>query len=182
MRKLHRFELTTEYVLPAAYSRAIGRVVVHWSYLEYCIQRIVWILVGIDDVMGRVAVREPRAEDRVVMIRDLASLRSVKIDNAELDAFESSVRFLSAARDLMVHGIWAPCPDGTWRVLNFRGQHSKDTKGPPHRSRRMAPGTKIFTFEAFETQLAAIKKLIDYATRFERTIVEQISEPPKLPR
>ena len=54
------------------------------SYLELVLSRICYRLAGVEPVVGRVAVREPRTSDRFAMVEDLALLKGFKFDEKAL--------------------------------------------------------------------------------------------------
>ena len=64
--------------LPTNYYTHIGRVVSRWAYLEWKLRRIVYALLQVGPKHGRIAVREPRVVDCIVMIEDLMFLEKMK--------------------------------------------------------------------------------------------------------
>jgi hypothetical protein len=181
MKKFRKVSTFAEFELPIAFSREIGRVAVHWAYLEYCIQRIVWLLVGVDETMGRYAVREPRIDDRIDMIRDLAELRSIKIEKDKLTKLKKAVSTISRNRDLLIHGTWTRYPTGVWIVRDLRGQHPIDRKEVPHRSRRIAPEAIPINMESLRGNIRWLSDLISEATALEGDLRAKLEPSPEKP-
>ena len=89
MRVAERVASPALYDLPQEFSEEIGRIVVRWAYLEHYVQRIVWMLLELDSKRGRLAVRDPSMQERIVMISDFASLQAIKL---ELSAFLNNAK------------------------------------------------------------------------------------------
>jgi hypothetical protein len=45
--------------LPASMAKTIGKIITKFAYLEYEMSQVAWILVGVDERIGRLAVIEP---------------------------------------------------------------------------------------------------------------------------
>ena len=61
--------------LPPGYSKFLGDIVAGWSLIEHILTGCVYRLLALTPREGRIAVREPRAEDRLTMIQQLAEAR-----------------------------------------------------------------------------------------------------------
>jgi hypothetical protein len=83
-------ELPITLKLPSFLLRDIGRIITHHSVLESKLSRIVYTLLGIDPVAGRIAVREPRTTDRLEMIVDLLKLKGISV-SADLDGIREAL-------------------------------------------------------------------------------------------
>jgi hypothetical protein len=83
-------ELPITLKLPSFLLRDIGRIITHHSVLEWKLSRIVYTLLGIDPVAGRIAVREPRTTDRLEMIVDLLKLKGISV-SADLDGIREAL-------------------------------------------------------------------------------------------
>ena len=68
--------ITTD--VPAMMLREIGRVVVAYANLEYLLSEVIYLLLDVDPKRGRLAVREPRATDRLDVIQDLILLSKLQ--------------------------------------------------------------------------------------------------------
>src|SRR5262245_47175716 len=67
------------YDLPALLNREIGRIVVRWAYFEHHIQKMIWAVAFDADpkgaALGRIAIQEPRAADRLDLLERVAAVR-----------------------------------------------------------------------------------------------------------
>ena len=180
-QKLQRFELPASYELPVSFSREIGRIIVHWAYFEHSVQRLVWLLMGVDEQEGRIGVREPRVEDRLDMIRDLAELKSFPLDAKAMSFIKGECEKVRIYRDLLAHGLWMQYPDNTWRIAQVRGQHPPDTEGPPQRSRRINPGAVPISLGTLQRTTQHIQILIEGIKPLEKKIVERFGTSRQKP-
>ena len=98
-------ELPITLDLPASLQREIGKVVTRHAVVELKLNRIVYTLLGIDAVSGRISVREPRTTDRLDMIADLLKITKIKVQ-ADLPAIRTDLDKCSLERDRLAHGIW----------------------------------------------------------------------------
>jgi hypothetical protein len=164
-----KVESTLLYEVPASISREIGRIIVRWAYFEYFIQKVVWLLVDVDQTIGSYSVREPRITDRIDMIQDLASLRSIKLKEEEwFQAYRIQADAAQSRRDLLAHGLWTSYPDGSFRVIKTRGQHPKARSQVPHRSRKVAPEALSVTVRELKWMIGMIDLLITDAVNLEK--------------
>jgi hypothetical protein len=85
--------------------REIGRVITRHAYLEWRLSKIIYALLSVGPKEGRLAVREPRATDRLVLIRDLVHLKGLEI-RADLDLLAEAIDSVTRQRDQLAHGIW----------------------------------------------------------------------------
>lgn len=95
--------------LPVAHSREIGRIVTHWSFLEWRLKNVAYALLGIGPKEGRLAVRQPRASDYVTMLQDLLDLKHVPV-SVDLQKFRKLLNDLGDYRNSLVHGVWLKHP------------------------------------------------------------------------
>jgi hypothetical protein len=171
-------EHVATYELPPEFNQEIGAAMVRWGYYERSIQRIIWLLVGGGETIGRYAVREPRITERIEMIGDLAAMRSLTFDRKRLNNIVKLADWALRTRDLAAHGIWGKSPDGTWIVENTRGQHAKDDD-VPHRSRRSFPGAVIMNITELQRLTKTIEKLIADAKALEMAVQNALQPSPE---
>src|SRR5271156_3750823 len=120
-----RVVATPEYKLPASFNREIGRIIVSWAYFENSVRRGIWEILGVDERMGRIAARDPRIDDRLEMLLDLAFLREIKINEEAVKLLIARSKEVLSWRDLLAHGVWVPTPDG-WLIQMTAGSYPKD--------------------------------------------------------
>jgi hypothetical protein len=121
--------------LPAALLREIGRVIVRYANLEHRLNDVIYLLVDVDPKRGRLAVREPRATDRLEIIRDLVELTQMRI-TVDLKSVAKILEPVQRKRDQLAHGIWLRDPTtkdiylrltrGTWQPI--KGQRGKTSR------------------------------------------------------
>ena len=91
--------------LPVSYYRDIGRVIFHWARLENELKDVIYTLLSIGRIEGRIAVSTPRADQIVERIADLLSIKGLKT-KVKLKEYQSAVQILRVGRDTIAHGIW----------------------------------------------------------------------------
>jgi hypothetical protein len=147
---------------------------VRWAYFEHATRRLVWDAMQVDDRLGRVAIRDPRIDDRIAMIGDIAFLKNLKIDPAVLTLLTSRANEILRWRDLLAHGIWIPADHGKWFLQMTRGTYPKDHEAE-HRKRLINPEGVNVDIDGLRTVSDGIKVLIDYVL----ALREQLGSPNK---
>ena len=94
--------------LPTNYSTEIGRIIQRWAFLEWRMRSIAYLLLDLDPKRGRIAVREPRCTDYLIMIEDLIKLRSIKFNTKDKrhKNFKKKLVELQSFRNAIAHGVW----------------------------------------------------------------------------
>ena len=123
------------YRLPTSYSTAIGRYITRFAALESALRHLIYVLLEVDRKMGRVAVRNPRIEDSLTMIRDLVALRSFQT-TLDLNLLAKECKKLEKFRDKLAHGVWAKHPKSQLPVLQVTaGTYSEKPGGKSVKAR-----------------------------------------------
>lgn len=162
--------------LPATLCREIGRIISRWAYLENYVQRIVWTLMGISREEGRLAVREPRVEERVELIADLMHVYGLNVDDKFISALIDGIRKQVRIRDAVAHGAWSFSEDyGDWQVTNTKGTWNKQDRPKIERKKRVNPEGILLGVTALRKRVAAVDDIIANATILHDSIVEQIA-------
>ena len=102
-------ELPIKYKLPADMLEKIGHIMVSFSYIEYLLSRIMYDLLEIGQKEGRLAIKEPRAHERVEIIADIAALKNIETE-IDLSDLEKLIENLERERNLVAHGLWMEHP------------------------------------------------------------------------
>ena len=157
---LERVSGTAIYHLPMSMSREIGRIIIHWSYFEHCIQQMNWQTLGISIAAGRLSVREPRVTDRLEMLHDLLKLRKGEWDDKLYASILARARLAEAKRNLVCHGIWAHRDDG-WFVELTRGSWPKTLKELVKGSRKITSELVPMDTDKLREATTEIAGLID---------------------
>ena len=64
-----------------------------------------------------------------MMIRDLAYLRKIKLDRKKLNTLKTLIiRKAYELKDILVHGVYVPKPEGGWHVLQTTGTWADDSE------------------------------------------------------
>lgn len=152
---------SASYDLPASMCREIGRIVVGWAYLENCIQEMNWQMLGLAPAPGRIAVREPRAEDRLEMLHELLKLHGAEWDHALYKSILKRTRLLKAKRDLVAHGLWHHNQRDGWCVQLTRGSWPKELAELVSGSRKVMPESVPLDADQLRDATNEIGGLID---------------------
>jgi hypothetical protein len=157
------------YDVPDDIATGIGRLLVRWAYLEHALQTIVWMLVGVTQPVGRLAIREPRMPERIRLIEDLANLRGVDLPEKVLKAISARATDIGRNRDLLAHGHWTfEETTSTWHVIMTRGKWSDDEPHP--RAKSIVPEALIVTSLA----LQGIQDQLDLVIKSVERLAEQV--------
>ena len=95
------------YDLPDGLSLDMGRIVTRASYMQNYLQKIIYLLVGVQEEIGRIAIREPRTRDRIDMILDLIAVRNLKVPDVDLKHLREVIDDAEDFRNLCAHGAWS---------------------------------------------------------------------------
>lgn len=128
------------YDLPIPMCREIGRITIRWAFFERYLKGIAWEFMGVDASLGRIAIRDPKPKQVLEMIRDIADLQAIELDQTVLKSLLERVEGVSSNRDLVTHGIWIPDHNG-WNVQRTSGNWPKQkvTDDAPTGARRIYP-------------------------------------------
>jgi hypothetical protein len=170
---LERISGYASYELPASYSRQIGRIVVHWAYVEQCLQEMIWEALKISDAAGRKAVRDPRVTDRLDMLRDVIALRGGSVDEPLFKSIRARAELMAAKRHLLVHGIWFRDKTlGECHVQLARGSWPKTHAELIAGSKKVNPESVLMTLEELRGATSEIVELIADLKKLRASAVE----------
>lgn len=79
--------------LPATMMRDIGRLVVRYAFLEQYMQNVIYMLLGVSQGVGRMAVREPgRLSDKLELVIDLVAAKRFTLpDEVDIKALREGI-------------------------------------------------------------------------------------------
>ena len=93
--------------LPAKYYARIGEITFRWATLEFQLQEIIWLVMGLDNKQGRVMTVGMDVTPLVAIFKNLTNRW---IDNPtyrqEVNSIGNSIKKLKSWRNAIVHGIW----------------------------------------------------------------------------
>ena len=103
--------------------KAIGKVAVNWSRLEFLLGRAIAELLGTDLKPGRIITTRLSAENLIEIFKQLAEYRDPngKFTN-DLNKLYKCLDKARQKRRLIIHGIWAADEEGNPKVLQYYGK------------------------------------------------------------
>jgi hypothetical protein len=163
------------YKLPAHLTREIGRLIVHWAHFEYLLQSTLWLLLGIDEKKGRVAVPQARNMDETLeKIADLADLNMLKIRTV-INKMKVPAIAMSSKRNLVAHGVWIKDAEG-WKVQQTRGKYPFKVTGHSQK-RSMAPEVIKADTKGLQEVTQNIDRLIQGASEVRDLVKKKLILP-----
>ncbi len=167
--------LPVEHVLPSILLRQIGRVITLWAVLELSLNQSVYLLLGTDPKSGRIAVREPRATDRIDMISDLAALKSIPIHSTDLTDLRAATEEALNFRDALAHNVWVRNPRNGDLLLRFTKGSWQPDKGMRGKvSRKVKPEGSKMTAADCRVLAENILGIVDQARMLREEIEERL--------
>ena len=121
MKNLHPRDVPVVRNLPPNLMREIGRVIFSHSYVEWRLGLIIYDILHVTKILGRLVPSDPRAIDQFDLICDLVSLKDVKT-SVDLIRLRKSLLSATTQRDLLAHGTWVRDPKTKAFLLWGRGK------------------------------------------------------------
>lgn len=112
--------------IPANLAEIIGRVIVAYARIEHNLTSLAGLLLQLNKPEMRVALRTPRAVDRLDMALDLFAIKALvpTIDETDL---RGTIEKACTERDMVAHGLWLRHPETGELFLRLtRGSWPKD--------------------------------------------------------
>jgi hypothetical protein len=107
--------------LPEGHLLLIGEVVTTWALLEHELRLTVFLLLGLDNKRGRLAVRSARAKETIELIADLMHQSKVQSKTTRLDELAKILDELENRRNTLAHNIWLKDQDGVLHIQSLTG-------------------------------------------------------------
>ena len=155
--------------LPRAYLIGIGRVTTTWALVEHEVRRAVFAALGVGPKHGRVAVRDPRADESIILITDLLRIDGIDFNAQATKQLASLLKNLKESRDVVCHSLWLNGPKRSICIQDLSGTWNPDPKKPAVK-RKVHPQALPVKSEALE-RLAGLNL---EAARRVRTLHDQI--------
>lgn len=145
--------------VPEKLATGIGYVMIHWAYQERYVAKIIYRILATGPKQGRIAVRSPRIEDQMIMIRDLLRVEQVTI---KFDLLDLMTRLKKAERDrdLLAHGLWVRHPSTNQVCVQDLSGNWRPDPNDAKISRRIKPEAVIIDLEFLKNLLNVIKATI----------------------
>lgn len=150
---------------------------VHWAFFENLLRRSAWEMLDVNPKIGRVAIRDPRIDDRCDMLLEIAHIKKIKLDEVQIASLRSKASETLSWRDLVAHGTWIP-HNGRWLVQKVSGQYPKNYEAD-HRKRRVNPEGIPVDINRLRAITQDINSLMDEVAMIRKAIAEQLPQPPE---
>jgi len=174
--------LIARFDLPVTMCREIGRIIVRFAYVEHYLQGIIYMLVGVNRGIGKLAIREPRAIDRVELILDLIAVRDL-IPPPKLQSkdFKEALEDAEDIRNLCAHGAWTwSAPHEAWAVMVERGQWQGVPKTDRvRRNKRLLPEGQIVRVSHLRTYVRGLDALALMLREIQANLEAQLKPSPQ---
>lgn len=170
-------EYPVAYKLPAQLATEIGRAITRYAFLEYQLSLIIYVLLRIGKAEGRLAIREPRATDRLELISDLCKIMNIK-PRTDISLLTQSVGAAQNQRNLLAHGIWVK--DGQKLLLRDTGVQGSKWKPDQKTSvkKKINPRGVNYTVESARSLVRLIDECCETIEELGQEI-DSILYPPK---
>src|ERR1700728_2070976 len=147
MKNLQSREVPVVRNLPPNLMREIGRIIFFHSYLEWRLNLIVFDILRVTKVLGRLVAKDSRTMDQFDLVCDLISLKDVKTD-VDFIRLRKSVLSASTQRDLLAHGTWMKDPKTKAFLLRLvRGSWKPVETDTMQKSRSIKSGSRKYGIE-----------------------------------
>jgi hypothetical protein len=107
--------------LPNGHLLLIGEVITSWALLEHELRLTVFLLLGLDNKRGRLAVRSARAKETIDLIADLMHQSKLRSKTTRLDELGKLLEELENRRNTLAHNIWLKDEDGILHIQSLTG-------------------------------------------------------------
>lgn len=163
--------------VPAHLARKIGQIIVRYAYLDYRLKLVIWKLSNVDSETGRLAIRDPRALDKLELIRDLFHHLGRPLDEGKFQEVKKVLCEVEQFRDLLAHGVWTE-HEGQWAVVKFRGKITAPDLQPIEKKREFKPEAFTATVSGLAETLATIDSVLAAVLSLDRLSTSQKKPPP----
>ncbi len=124
--------------VPAYITKQVGQIITKWSFLDYQLSRMLWKALDLSSEEGRLGAADRRPHEKFEAVRQLLYLKGIGIDDKDYKTILDGLRNLKDLRDQLAHGIWT-LDDGTWKLINFKGNVVDQSIPKIERSRKLRP-------------------------------------------
>ena len=160
MNNLHPREVPVVRNLPSNLMREIGRVIFFHSYVEWRLSLIIYDILHVTKILGRLVPNNPRAMDQFDLVCDLVSLKDVKT-GVNLIRLRKSLLSATTQRDLLAHGTWVRDPKTKAFLLQLARDAWKPAKTKKVKTRRSTkPRSSKYGIEECRTLSLLINGII----------------------
>lgn len=165
-------QLPVEIHLPGSYCREIGRIITRWAFVEWGLSQLICYVMDVDFKSGRMAIREPRAEDRCQLLADLVKIKKIKL-TTDFIQLQKDIADACRERDALAHGIWVrdPATDQLYLRLT-KGSWQPDRKNKV--SRKVKPEGRATSVETLRETTTKIDRIHDKLKTLEAEVLDTL--------
>lgn len=150
--------------LPTQYLEQIGRIIVDFAFIEWRLRMAYFALVVNDPAIGRLAIGDPRVEQTIQRICQVANARKLVL-KTDLASLGDSLSACEKQRDLLGHGVWLKLTDtGQLCIQNINGKWDRQSR-EPKRLRREYPEAVAIDDRWFSETNSALKTALEGVNR-----------------
>jgi hypothetical protein len=132
-------------------------------------------LVGVGHVEGRLVIVEPRAEDRLSLIKRLVKLHKLPA-SVPTGLTDAKLKRARENRNLVAHGVWLHTPAG-YAVVQTTGAWSDPELG----SKKVNPAGVIVDRDGLASMLQDIETLREAAEQIREMLQAALEASPRKP-
>jgi len=160
--------------IPTDYYTHIGRFISRWAFLEWRIRRLTYVLLGVGNEKGRVAIREPRINDSITIVEDLMFLDNL-VSPIDLAKMKATLVQVESNRDKLAHGLWIKHPNYKIPILrDTKGSHEQRSHmSKTARKAKIFPKQTIVNIEHFKNWVAVTDGAIRAIEMIGKSVVRQ---------
>ena len=160
MNEVGNREADIVHELPADLAEIIGRIVLTYSRLEHHLTGLSFVLLQLNKAEARIALRMPRAVDRLDIALDLLAIKSIGLDH-DSTQLRTLIEQATTARDQVAHGLFLKDPDNGDLYLRLaRGSWPKNMSGKEPVKRAIYPQAMLFGLKEAKASLGCVQKAL----------------------
>lgn len=154
------FEAEVVHNLPDDLAAAIGHVMVKYARLEHALTMMIGLLLQLNKTEARIALREPRAADRLDIALDLFAIKDIEV-KINVSDLRGLITEATSGRDVLAHGIWLKHPtSGELYIRQTRGKWPKSLSNNQTVKRAVFPQAFPYSVVECRKTIATIDKAL----------------------
>lgn len=147
--------------IPDNMAAVIGRIGVCYALMEHKLSAVAGLLLQLNKAEMRIALRMPRAVDRLDIALDLFAIRNI-FPRIEVAQLRSNIEAACSQRDNLLHGLWLRHPETNELFLRLtRGKWPKNLSDGDAISRAVYPQAIQVNLSVCEAALAKCEQALE---------------------
>lgn len=167
-------QMLVRYRLPVSYSTEIGRFITRWAHLEWTLSETLYMLMGLNPKLGRIAVREPSIDAHLTMMQSIANLRGIAV-SVNWGKLKTIMKNMESFRNKIAHGIWLKDPSSKWPTIRLVKGTYIPKQGAKPVDARISPASLPVPFSELKNAVRGIDHANQMATAIKREVEAQVS-------